>query len=392
MPESFIDLAGRTSNPGKRLMKILLVSNYEPDRQRSMARYAGILQAELLRRGYAAEMIRPAAIATRLIGKRSRLFRWLAYLDKFLLFPPLLRLRAHGADVVHVCDHSNSFYLRWTGKTPSLITAHDALAIRSALGHFPQNPTRASGVKLQRWILRGLAGARRIVCVSEKTRRDFEALLPAGPAMTVISNPLNGDFRPVGAGDVVPVRAACGLSAQGEYLLHVGKDNWYKNRPGVLRIVAELRKHPRFQQIKLVMAGAPLQPAQRETARKLGGVVECVDPSDEQLRALYSGALALLFPSLEEGFGWPILEAQACGCPVITSARPPMMDIAGGAAILIDPEDAASAAAAIAARIGEAEALRQAGLANARNYSMDNTIDAYGEVYRELVSASQQGR
>jgi glycosyltransferase involved in cell wall biosynthesis len=69
-----------------------------------------------------------------------------------------------------------------------------------------------------------------------------------------------------------------------------------------------------------------------------------------------------------------------------------MMDIAGGAAILIDPEDAASAAAAIAARIGEAEALRQAGLANARNYSMDNTIDAYGEVYRELVSASQQGR
>jgi glycosyltransferase involved in cell wall biosynthesis len=130
-----------------------------------------------------------------------------------------------------------------------------------------------------------------------------------------------------------------------------------------------------------------LPPALREAARALDGVVvECVAASDEQLRALYTGALALLFPSLEEGFGWPILEAQACGCPVITSARSPMMEIAGNAAIFIDPENPTGAAAAIASRMGDMDALREAGLANIRAYSPENMVDRWCEIYRELAS------
>jgi glycosyltransferase involved in cell wall biosynthesis len=369
-------------------MKVLLVANYKPDRQKSMARYAELLHTELRKRGCKAEIIYPMPFVSKLVSGESPLFRWLAYVDKFILFPPLLWLRARRADVVHVCDHSNSFYLRWTGKTPNVITAHDALAIRSALGDFPQNPTRWSGVRFQHWILRGLRHAGRIACVSQKTRQDFEVLLPDGPIMTLISNPLGGDFRPARAGDVAAIRAACGLESEDEYLLHVGKDSWYKNRAGLLRILGELRKYPRFSGVKLVVAGGRLGGNLRKIARDLGGVVECVSPSDEQLRALYTGALALLFPSLEEGFGWPILEAQACGCPVITSARSPMKDVAGEAAILIDPEDPAGAAAVIESQIHEAEALRQAGLANARMYSLDNAMDHYFEIYRELVSTS----
>jgi glycosyltransferase involved in cell wall biosynthesis len=178
------------------------------------------------------------------------------------------------------------------------------------------------------------------------------------------------------------------MSPGDEYLLHVGVDCWYKNRPGVLSITAELRKWPLFRGVKLVLAGAPLPPDLREKAEALGGVVEVPGPSDERLRALYTGAQALLFPSFEEGFGWPILEAQACGCAVITSERSPMMDVAGGAAILIDPEDAGSAATVIAKRAGELDTLRRAGLANVRGYSMDNTMHRYCRVYEELVSAS----
>ncbi|HEX5234479.1 MAG TPA: glycosyltransferase family 1 protein [Silvibacterium sp.] len=353
-----------------------------------MARYAELLHSELLKRGYAAEEMHPAAMATRLVTRRSRLFRWLGYLDKFVFFPPMLWFRSRRAEIVHVCDHSNSFYLRWTGKTPSVITAHDALAIRSALGDFPQNPTRWSGVKLQRWILSGLRHAGRIICVSEKTRQDFAALLPKGLAMTVISNPLPANFRRGRVDDVKAVRGACGLGAEDEYLLHVGKDNWYKNRPGMLRIMALLRDFPRFRDVKLVMAGAALPAELREKAQTIGGVVEYVGPSDEQLRALYTGALALLFPSLEEGFGWPVLEAQACGCPVITSARSPMKEVSGGAAILIDPTDEAGSAKVIAERIKEAEVLREAGLENATAYSLVSTMDKYCEVYREMVSAA----
>jgi glycosyltransferase involved in cell wall biosynthesis len=366
-------------------MRFLLVANYQPDGQMSMARYAQMLHLELLKRGYDVEITRPAPFATRLVERGNRLFRWLAYVDKFVLFPPLLWLRASRADLVHVCDHSNSFYLRWTGKTPHIITAHDALAIRSALGHFPQNPTRATGVVLQRWILHNLRYADRIVCVSENTRQDFKTLLQEGPPMTVISNPLGGDFYPASAADVALMRTNCGLTADEDYLLHVGKDTWYKNRPGVLRIMSELRKHPRFRKVKLVMAGTRLPKALQQVAEALGGVVECIEPTDEQLRALYTGALALLFPSLEEGFGWPILEAQACGCPVITSARPPMSEIAGAAAILIDPDDAEGAANTIAARIAERDALRSGGLKNVQTYSLDNAMNDYSKVYRELV-------
>jgi glycosyltransferase involved in cell wall biosynthesis len=370
------------------LVKILLVANYKPDRQKSMARYAELLSSGLSERGHEVEVIAPQPIATRFVSRESSLFRWLAYVDKFILFPPMLRLHSRQADLVHVCDHSNSSYLRWTGKTPNLITAHDMLAIRSALGHFPQNPTRPSGVKLQQWILSGLAHARNIVCVSEKTRQDLEALVPPGPKITVIPDPLNPDFIPAPPEDVTAIRKACGLAADEEYLLHVGKDNWYKNRPGVLRIFAELQKFPRFRQVKLIMAGASFPPALRETARGLSGVIECVEPSESQLRALYTGALALLFPSLEEGFGWPIVEAQACGCPVITSARSPMKEVAGDAAILIDPEDASSAAAIIAERIHETDALRRAGFANVRQYAIDNIIHRISDLYREILSST----
>jgi glycosyltransferase involved in cell wall biosynthesis len=156
--------------------------------------------------------------------------------------------------------------------------------------------------------------------------------------------------------------------------------------------MAELRKHPQFRSARLVMAGPALPPALREAAQALGGaVVECVALSDEQLRAIYTGATALLFPSLEEGFGWPILEAQACACPVITSGRSPMTDIAGNAAIFIDPEDAVSAAAAIASRMGDLDALREAGLANVRAYSPENMVDRWCEIYRELASPGREG-
>ncbi|MGH9587672.1 MAG: glycosyltransferase family 4 protein [Acidobacteriaceae bacterium] len=369
-------------------MRILLVANYAPDGQKSMARYSRLLDAELRKRGFATELIRPVPLAARFVSPSNPLFRWLAYLDKFLLFPPRLWLHARRTDLVHVCDHSNSFYLRWTGSTPNLITAHDALAIRSGLGEFPKNPTRWSGIRLQRWILRGLAHAGRIVCVSQKTRQDFESLLPGGPAMIVIPNPLDKGFHPARAEDTAALRKSLGIAPHEEYLLNVGKENWHKNRPGVLRIFAELRKLSRFHSTKLVMAGAPLPPALRKMAEDLGGVVDCVDLPDSQLRALYTGALALLFPSLEEGFGWPILEAQACGCPVITTARPPMSEVAGAAAILIDPEDEKAAAAVIDARIGEREALRQAGLENVRAYSIEAAMDRYCEVYRQATATS----
>ena len=170
----------------------------------------------------------------------------------------------------------------------------------------------------------------------------------------------------------------------------MGGNQWYKNRIGVLKIVLHLRKYERFRHVKLVMAGKPWTEAMRVFCRKyaLGDVIEFVSPSNEQMRALYSGALAFLFPSLEEGFGWPVLEAQACGCPVITSDRPPMTEIAGRGAILINPENAAAAAQIIDARIVEAESLRLAGWENLKRFAIDDVMKRYNDVYEFVIGDS----
>ena len=106
-------------------------------------------------------------------------------------------------------------------------------------------------------------------------------------------------------------------------------------------------------------------------------MIEVKDPDDGTVRALYTGAAMLLFPSLYEGFGWPIVEAQSCGCLVVTSNREPMREVAGGAAILVDPEQAEEAAAEIAAKWPRREALRAAGLVNVRRFGRQEIMGAY---------------
>ena len=104
----------------------------------------------------------------------------------------------------------------------------------------------------------------------------------------------------------------------------------------------------------LVMVGKPWTAEMRRFILEHGMsdvTMELTGVDNEDLRALYSTATMMLFPSLQEGFGWPIVEAQACGCPVATSGRSPMDEVGGDAAIYIDPENPESAAAVLKARL-----------------------------------------
>jgi glycosyltransferase involved in cell wall biosynthesis len=143
------------------------------------------------------------------------------------------------------------------------------------------------------------------------------------------------------------------------------------------------------------MAGKPWTEEMRLLVASLkldGRVVERVEVSNEQLRALYSSAEALLFPSLQEGFGWPVVEAQACGCPVVTTNRPPMNDVGGPAAIYIDPANPVDAAGKIASDLAECERWRRKGLENAVRFSMSAMLKGYLKLYRhagQTVAATQ---
>jgi glycosyltransferase involved in cell wall biosynthesis len=104
------------------------------------------------------------------------------------------------------------------------------------------------------------------------------------------------------------------------------------------------------------------------------------------LQALYSGAHAMLFPSLDEGFGWPILEAQACGCPVITSDQAPMTEIAGEGAILIDARNPVSAAASIAEGLRDRDRWIEAGSRNLARFATDAVVSRYCEAYEHILN------
>src|SRR5205085_8923620 len=144
------------------------------------------------------------------------------------------------------------------------------------------------------------------------------------------------------------------LKSDPPFVLHVGSNLRRKNREGVLRIFALCQN--KWNGL-LVFAGDPLSASLRSLGRELGisdRIIEIPNADSGTLEALYNRATALLFPSTFEGFGWPIAEAHACGCPVLCVDREPMIEVAGNAA-LVHPVDDEAAFAADLLRLTEPE-------------------------------------
>jgi len=370
-------------------MKILLIGNYENNRQESMQRFVEMLRHGLIEAGCDVHRIQPEPVMGRLIPGEDGLGKWLGYIDRFVLFSTQFRDQVQWADVVHICDQSNSVYVPWLKGKPNVVTCHDMMAIRSALGEIPQNPTRWSGRVFQHWILSRLRQAQRVVCVSEQTRVEFlrVANLPQ-ERVTVTPNALNYRYRPMESEAAEDRLDGLGLAGERPFLLHVGGNEWYKNREGVLRIFHHLVKLPGYEQHRLFMAGKPWTLRMRNYVEEMGlvgRIKELVEVSNEHLQALYSTAEALIFPSLQEGFGWPIIEAQACGCPVVTTNRAPMTDVGGDAAVYIDPANEMAAACTIAASLKCQQALRKSGFLNATRFSNEAMITGYLYAYRTAL-------
>ena len=168
-----------------------------------------------------------------------------------------------------------------------------------------------------------------------------------------------------------PVFTAEGPAAEGDYVLAVATLEPRKN----LRRIADAAAR----------AGVELRVV---GARGWGGVETpgwVGEVPDEELAALYRGAAALVFPSLYEGFGIPVLEAMASGAPVVTSRGGATEEVAGGAAVLVDPLDVGAIAAGIEEAVSRREELRALGLERATAYSWKGVADAVERVWRELA-------
>lgn len=371
---------------------VLLIGNYLPDQQQSMLRFNAMMLNGLRDIGQDVQIIRPPAFFGTIGALGSTIGKWLAYIDKFILFRVRLwRALARKPAVVHICDHSNAMFSRSCRGFPVVVTCHDLLAVRGGLGEPTDCPASRSGKVLQRWIVSGLECAKAIRCISDATTDDARRLLKVRegiPDIATIEVGLNYPYQKL-PDAIVGERLSRinGVNAGERYVIHVGSNLRRKNREGVLRIFAKCAEE---LNAKMVFVGEALNESLRALAQELGiteRIVQIPGADDEALEALYNGSYALLFPSRFEGFGWPIIEAQACGCPVLCSSSGPMGQVAGLGALLRLPEDEAGFVADLLKLKDPSEhaQLSQRALENSKRYSSAEMIAKYRALYHSLA-------
>jgi glycosyltransferase involved in cell wall biosynthesis len=238
-----------------------------------------------------------------------------------------------------------------------------------------------------------------IIINSESLRREVERYLDVDPAkLRLIAEAVDHQvFRP-GDPQEASERLRRERGIEGPFVLFVSSLWGYKNCDGLLRAFAVARRD--LPEHRLVVVGSAADPGYAAELHALAaelGIEDHVEwvggiPHHETL-PFYRAAAAFVYPSHNETFGLPILEAMACGCPVVTSDRSAMPETAGGAALLADPEDPASIAAAIVSACGDAgPRLRELGPNRAAQFTWAATAKATLEVYREVHAAQGDRR
>ncbi len=309
------------------------------------ARYLKGLLRELRRRD-------DLEVTTRSFGRGDRL----STLTRDAVWYPFVLGRERAADVLHCPTYRGPLRPR----PPLVVTVHDLAVLRH-----PETFNRWTRTYSPRVVPRVLQAARRVIAVSEFTRRELVELLDVpDEKIRVVANAVEDEFTREGP------------SAEGEYVLAVGTLEPRKN-------LDRLVEAARSAHVELRVVGA----------RGWGGVevggngVRWLgEVTDTELARLYRGALCVAYPSLYEGFGIPVLEAMACGAPVVTTRGTAMEEVADGAAVLVDAHDPAEIAAGIERAAADRDRLVARGLERARAFRWDTVADATVAVYKEAIA------
>jgi glycosyltransferase involved in cell wall biosynthesis len=309
------------------------------------ARYLKGLLRELNRRD-------DVQVSTRSFGGKDRA----STLARDGVWYPFVLGREGAADVLHCPTYRGPL----KSTRPLVVTVHDLAVLRH-----PETFNRWTRTYSPRVVPRVLRAAARVIAVSDFTRGELVELVGvADEKIRVVPNAVEDEFTREGP------------AAEGDYVLAVGTLEPRKNLP---RLVEAARR----SDVELRVVGA----------RGWGGVevggngVRWLgEVSDSKLASLYRGALCVAYPSLYEGFGIPVLEAMACGAPVVTTRGSAMEEVAGGAAVLVDANDTAEISAGIDRAAADREQLVARGLERARAFRWDAVAAATVAVYREAAA------
>ena len=260
----------------------------------------------------------------------------------------------------------STYYSRAAG-CPSILLVHDM--IPEVMG---EDLTRPAWVAKRK----AIEAASAFIAVSDSTRRDLSACYPVGERpVTTAHNGVSPGFTPAPPAQVEQFLEARKLR-QG-YLLLVGGRGQYKGATRFLRALLESGLAGRFPVV--AVGGEPWLTPEEEALRKRLNITYTGWISDSDLRLLYAGAFALVYPSRYEGFGLPVAEAMACGCPAILPRHSSLPEVAGDAGVYADPGNAAELAAALHQLLEPVQraALVEAGLKQSARFRWPAMADAF---------------
>jgi glycosyltransferase involved in cell wall biosynthesis len=269
------------------------------------------------------------------------------------------KARRDGVDVLHCPTHRAPVL----SSVPLVVTFHDLAILRH-----PETFNRWTGTYSRLALPRVAKAARRLIAVSEFTKRELLDLLDVPEEkVRVIPNAVGSPFK------------ADGEAASGDYVLAVGT---LEPRKNLGRLLDGFRR-AEMNGCRLLVAGM----SGWGKVEVAGDDVEWLGfVSDEKLARLYRGARCVAYMSPYEGFGLPVLEAMACGVPVVAGRNDASEEVAGSAAVLVDPLDVDAIAAGLAEAVERRDELRDLGLQRARAFDWREVAEATVEVYREAAT------
>lgn len=375
----------------------------------SMPRFARMLAEGMTDRGHTVKIWAPKPRFVR-VPLPTNIRKWLGYIDQYIIFPGEVkrRLKHCSNNTIFVfTDQALGPWVPVVAHLPHVIHCHDFLAQRSGLGEIPENISSWTGRQYQSFIRRGYSKGKNFISVSQKTKEDLHRFLSSVPPCSeMVYNGLNQSFMPKDpkfARELLGKKVNIDLSPG--FILHVGGNQWYKNRLGVIEIYNAWRLSSSDLRLPLLLIGD--QPsgdlmAARAASSFKPDIHFISKLEDEYVRLAYASASLFLFPSFAEGFGWPIAEAMACGCPVITTNEAPMTEVAGNAGFKIDrrPQNGRMAedwAVNSAKMVGQVLSLAPAdrtiviemGFENAKRFDSNLALNKVETIYSEILHSNK---
>jgi glycosyltransferase involved in cell wall biosynthesis len=322
-------------------MRIVVLTHPSFLDSQSMPRFANMLIEGLRGMGYEVDTLTATSVLYGMTNIQS-LKKWLGYIDQYVIFPFRIKqyIKQATADTLFVfVDNALGPWVPYVAQRPHIIHCHDFMAQQSAKGMISENPTGVTGRIYQNYIRWGYQKGKCFISVSKKTQADLHSFLDRKPLFsTVIYNGLNRRIHLLDRDAArLIVSQKIGRDLSSGFILHVGGNQWYKNRKGLVAAYTWCRQYA-VTTLPLVLVGtAPNEALATVIALSSfkNDIIVIDKGNDALLDAAYCGASLLFFPSLNEGFGWPIAEALYCGCPVLTTSIAPMTEVGGNAALYV---------------------------------------------------------